>query len=112
MESKHVGIWLSLADPTIRNNLGRTPAANMMWGNGGEGRVETLEKIVKMGLPLESRDYLGRTLLLQFLGSSKNMHGVEHFIRKLISLGADVKARDYKGKSSKWRCTQPRWFSC
>ncbi|KAE9363978.1 ankyrin [Stipitochalara longipes BDJ] len=100
MESKHADLWLSFADPTIRNNMGRTAASNIMWGNGGEGRVEALSKMVKMGLPLESRDYLGRTLLLQFLGSSASIYGVEHFIRMLLSLGADAKARDYKGKSA------------
>jgi ankyrin repeat protein len=101
METKDADIWLSLADPTICNNLDRTAASNLMWGSGGEGRVEALRKMVGMGLPLESRDYLGRTLLLQYLGNSENIYGVEHFIRMLLTLGADVKATDYKGKSGK-----------
>jgi Ankyrin repeats (many copies) len=100
MENKHVDIFLSFSDPTIRNNAGRTAASNFMWGNGGQGRVDALPKMVKMGLALESRDYLGRTLLLQYL-SSFNLRGIEHFIRMLLTLGADVKTRDYEGKSGK-----------
>jgi ankyrin repeat protein len=106
MDDKSTDIWLSLADPTLRNNLGRTAASNLKWGNnGGETRVEALRKMVEMGVPLESRDYLGRTLLLQFLGSSESIYGVEHFIKMLLSLGADVKAVDYEGKSGKWKRT-------
>jgi len=108
MESKDTDIWLSLVDPTICNNLGRPAAINMMWGSEGEGRVEALRKMVGMGLPLKSRDYLGRTLLLQYLGNPENIYGVEHFIRMLLSLGADVKATDYDGKSGKWKYTQPK----
>jgi ankyrin repeat protein len=100
MENKQVDRWLSFADPTIRNNAGRTAASNFMWGNGGQGRVDALPKMINMGLDLESRDYLGRTLLLQFCSRDHN-GGIEHFVRKLLSLGADAKARDYKGKSGK-----------
>jgi hypothetical protein len=56
--------------------------------------------MVKLGLCLESRDYLGRTLLLQFLDHDY-LHGYEHFVKTLLSLGADVIATDYQGKSSK-----------
>jgi hypothetical protein len=100
METKDADIWLSLADPTIRNNAGRTAASNFMWGHGGQGRTEALPKMVKMGLSVESRDCLGRTLLLQYL-SVDNIYGMEHFVKMLLSLDADIKAKDYLGKSGK-----------
>jgi ankyrin repeat protein len=98
MKDKHVDIWLSFADPTILNKAGRPAASNFPWGNGGQ--VNALPKMVKLGLCLESRDYLGRTLLLQFLDHDY-LQGYEHFVKTLLSLGADVKATDYQGKSSK-----------
>jgi ankyrin repeat protein len=106
MEDKHADIWLAFADPTILNNAGRPAASNFAWGNGGQGRVNTLPKMFKLGLSLESRDYLGRTLLLQFLGSDY-IQGCEQFIKMLLSLGADVKATDYQGKSGKLKLLRP-----
>jgi ankyrin repeat protein len=100
MGNKQVDMWLSFADPTIRNNAGRTAASNFMWGNGGQGRVDALPKVINMGLDLESSDYLGFTLLLQFC-SRDQIGGIECFVRKLLSLGADAKTRDYQGKSGK-----------
>jgi ankyrin repeat protein len=105
MEDKHADIWLSFADPTILNNARRPAASNFAWGNGGQGRVDALPKMVKLGLSLESRDYLGRTLLLQFLGGDY-IQGSEHFIKMLLSLGADVKSTDYQGKSGKLKLLQ------
>jgi hypothetical protein len=98
MKDEHAVIWLSFADPTIRNNAGRTAASNFVWGNGGQGRVDALPKMVQRGLSLESRDYLGRTLLLQYLGCDY-IPGCEHFGKMLLSLGADAKATDYQSKS-------------
>ena len=105
MEGKHADIWLSFADPTIRNNAGRTAASNFTWGHGAQGRVDALSKMVKMGLPLESRDYLGRTLFLQYL-SHDNIYCRDSFVRMLLSLGADAKTKDYEGKSGKWKFSE------
>lgn len=97
---KHVNAekWLSLADPTILNNARRPALFNFAWGNSGEGRVDAMSIMIKKGLSLECRDYLGRTPLLHFL-SLENSHGCEYFVRELLRLGADVKAKDNQGKS-------------
>jgi ankyrin repeat protein len=90
--------WLTRADPTIRNNAGRAALTNFAWGNGGQGRIDAITLMVKKGLSLESRDYLGRTPLLHFL-SKNTSRGSERFVRELFSLGADATAKDYEGKS-------------
>lgn len=98
LEATHIDHWLSFADPTIPNNAGRLALTNFQWGNGGEGRVSGIKKMVKKGVDLETRDYLGRTLMLTFLDNDSR-HGNEIFVRELLRLGADATAVDYQGKS-------------
>ena len=93
-------MWLPFADPTIPNHAGRTAASYLRWGNGGQARVDALPKMMEMGLDIESRDYLGRTLLLQFLAKGDS-YGLYHFVKKLLSLRANAKTTDFEGKSGK-----------
>lgn len=53
--------------------------------------------MVEKGLCLKTRDYLGRTPLLNFLSDGGSR--ADHFVKELLKLGANVKARDYEGKS-------------
>lgn len=98
MEANHATIWLSFSDPSIQNNAGRLPMTYFVWGNGGQGRVDAIGKMVEMGMDLETRDNLGRTPLLHFFCNGRH-HGNEHFIKEMLNLGADSTAKDFKGKS-------------
>jgi ankyrin repeat protein/nucleoside-triphosphatase THEP1 len=60
MELKHAELWLLFSDPTIQNNAGRVAMTAFMWGNGGQGRVDAISLMMKKGLSLETRDYLGK----------------------------------------------------
>jgi ankyrin repeat protein len=100
MEYHNAEEWLTRADPTILNNAGRAALTNFAWGNGGQGRIDAIALMVKKGLSLESRDYLGRTPLLHFL-SKETSGGSERFVRELLRLGADATAKNYEGKSGK-----------
>ena len=81
MEGEHADIWLSLANPTIRDYAGRTAASYLAGGPYvGQGRADVIPKIVKLGLSLESQDCLGRTLLLQFLARDY-LNGCELFVK-------------------------------
>jgi ankyrin repeat protein len=99
IEERHVDLWLKSADPTVKNNAGQMAVISFNWGNGGEGRVKGISRMVDCGMDLESRDHLGRTVLLQFLAKNET-HDVDHFVKELLHLGADATAVDYEGRSA------------
>lgn len=99
IKERHVDLWLKSADPTVKNNAGQMAVISLNWGNGGEGRVKGISKMVDCGMDLESRDHLGRTVLLQFLAKNET-HDVDHFVKELLHLGADATAVDYEGRSA------------
>ena len=102
MEEDHANLWLSWAKPNIQNNAGRLPLTSFAWGNGGQGRVDAIGKMVELGVDLETRDHLGRTPLLHLFCTGN--HEIEIFLKKLLELGANAKAKDDKGKSGKYLC--------
>jgi ankyrin repeat protein len=96
LEKPHVEKWLSFADPSIKNNKGETCLYNLRWGNGGQGRVESIKLLVEKGVDLESRDVRGRTALLAACENAQTQ-----FIYGLLDNGADLKATDCQNKSCK-----------
>lgn len=99
MEDAHADLWLSWANPNIQNNAGRLPLTSFAWGNGGQGRVGAIGKMVEFGVDLETRDHLGRTPLLHLFCNGN--HDNEVFLTQLLELGANAKAKDDEGKSGK-----------
>ena len=99
MEEKHADLWLQSADPKILNNAGQMAVVSFDWGNGGEGRVKAISKMVDFGIDLESRDHRGRTILLQFI-CKENTDKIDCFVKELLRLGADASATDYDGFSA------------
>ncbi|KAJ5619208.1 hypothetical protein N7510_003192 [Penicillium lagena] len=87
--------WLKFADPTIKNKKGALCMYNLRYGNGGDGRVNSIPLFMEKGLDLESRDRLGRTALLAACNN-----GESQFITALIKNGANAKARDFRNKSA------------
>lgn len=96
LERSHVEKWLSFADPRIKNQKGETCLYNLRWGNGGQGRVESIKLLVEKGVDLESRDVRGRTALLAACENAQ-----AHFIYGLLDHGADLKSTDCQNKSCK-----------
>ncbi|KAJ5594953.1 uncharacterized protein N7459_001161 [Penicillium hispanicum] len=97
--------WLSLSNMHLRNHLGRTPLHEALYRQGGRADdrdlqrlVEMLEKLLKHGASLESRDGLGRTALLIALVDTRG--GSLKLVNELLKLGADATAVDFKGKSA------------
>ncbi|KAH8669767.1 ankyrin repeat-containing domain protein [Tricladium varicosporioides] len=94
MKYKDAVKWISFGNPAILNKAGKPAMTNFRWGNGGKGRVRSIALMVEKGLDLESRDYLGRTPLLNCLNDN-NMY----FVEELLRLGADGSIQDHKGKT-------------
>jgi ankyrin repeat protein len=95
-ELKDVEEWLTVADPTIKNNKGETCLYNLRFGNGGKGRLEAIPLLMKKGLDLESVDRFRRTALLSFCQKAE-----PNFIIELVKQGANAKAKDFQNKSCK-----------
>ncbi|KAK5057680.1 hypothetical protein LTR84_011681 [Exophiala bonariae] len=94
LEKLHVEKWLSFADPRIKNKKGETCLNNLRWGNGGQGRVDSIKLLVEKGLDLESRDIRGRTALLAACENAQ-----PQFIYGLLDNGADLQTTDSQNKS-------------
>ncbi|KAH8428032.1 ankyrin repeat domain-containing protein [Aspergillus melleus] len=91
---KHLQEWLTFADPTIKNNAGNTCIYNLRYGNGGQGRLDSILLFIEKGLDLESRNDQGRTVL-----HAAVQHGQFELVQTLLRFGAKVDATDYQKKS-------------
>ncbi|KAJ5833535.1 hypothetical protein N7474_001846 [Penicillium riverlandense] len=105
-EYEDIQKWLKFADPTIKNKKGALCLYNLRYGNGGDGRVNSIPLFMDKGLDLESRDRLGRTALLAACNN-----GESEFITGLIKNGANAKARDFQNKSALHIAAQVKFWS-
>ncbi|TVY92560.1 Ankyrin [Lachnellula willkommii] len=90
----HLQEWLKFADPTIKNNQGETCLYGMRFEGWPELKKEAIPLLVKNGLDLESKNRVGRTVLL-----AACEHADTRFISGLLEYGASAVPKDFKGKS-------------
>lgn len=95
----HLQDWLKFADPTIKNNQGETCLYRMRFENWPDLKKEVIPLLVKNGLDLESKNRVGRTVLL-----AACEHADTRLMFSLLEYGASAVPKDFQGKSCKFGC--------